>query len=184
MVEYAVRNARGFFCLILVLLTAGFSIPATAEPCDPEESKWVPTRYYQAGATVLHKGSWYESRELHEGLEPGITFDWKKLDSVPDCEDRKQTANQTHTGDGQKEAEAAGAGAGKTVGKSKRGETASGMCVRPDPWLFSKSYTVGSLVTHGGQIWEAIRATNGDMPGMNKPPRWQLVEDHCSLGQQ
>ena len=99
---------------------------------------------------------------------------------MPDCEGRKQPVDQTRTGDGQK-----GTEAGQSVGKSKRGETPSGMCVRPDPWLFSRSYTVGSLVTHGGQIWEAIRATNGDMPGMNKPPRWQLVEDHCSLeGQQ
>lgn len=178
MVEHTLRSARGFFCLILVLLTATLSAPAAAEPCDPEESKWVPTRYYPAGAAVFHKGHWYESRELHEGLEPGITFDWKKLDSVPDCEGRKQPVGQTGTGDGQKGTEA---DAGQTVGKSKRGETASGMCVRPDPWLFSKSYTVGSLATHGGQIWEAIRPTNGDMPGMNKPPRWKLVEDHCAL---
>ena len=174
-------NAHSFFCLVLVLLAAGLSLPAAAEPCDPEESKWVPSRYYPAGSAVFHKGNWYESRELHQGLEPGITFDWKELDSVPDCEGRKQAVEQSQTEEGQQGPEA---GTSQTVGKSKRGETASGMCVRPDPWLFSKSYTVGSLATHGGQIWEAIRPTNGDMPGMNKPPRWKLVEDHCSMERQ
>ncbi|WP_372994241.1 carbohydrate-binding protein [Marinobacter sp.] len=178
MVEHIVRNIRGFFCLGLVLLTAGLSAPAAAEPCDPEESRWVPTRYYPAGAAVFHKGQWYESRELHEGLEPGITFDWIKLDSVPDCKDRRQTVKPSQTGD---KPEKTQTGTSETEGEPKRGETASGMCVRPDPWQFSRSYTVGSLVSHGGQIWEAIRETNGDMPGMNKPPRWQLVEDHCAL---
>lgn len=170
-------NTRDFFCLILLLLASGLSGPAAAEPCDPDESKWVPTRYYPAGAAVFHKGHWYESRKLHEGLEPGITFDWKKLDSVPDCQGRKQRVDQAPADEGEE-------GTQTGASNSKRGETASGMCVRPDPWLFSKSYTVGSLVSHGGQIWEAIRTTNGDMPGMNKPPRWQLVEDHCALKEQ
>ena len=102
MIKPVPGNSHRFFCLVLVLLAAGLSAPAAAEPCDPEESKWVPTRYYPAGAAVFHKGSWYESRELHEGLEPGITFDWKELDSVPDCEGRKQPVDQTRTGDGQK----------------------------------------------------------------------------------
>jgi hypothetical protein len=124
MIKPVPGNSHRFFCLVLVLLAAGLSAPAAAEPCDPEESKWVPTRYYPAGAAVFHKGSWYESRELHEGLEPGITFDWKELDSVPDCEGRKQPVDQTRTGDGQK-----GTEAGQSVGKSKRGETSSGMCV-------------------------------------------------------
>tara|TARA_B100000519_G_C14238562_1_gene436070 strand:+ start:1188 stop:1556 length:369 start_codon:yes stop_codon:yes gene_type:complete len=122
MIKPVPGNSHRFFCLVLVLLAAGLSAPAAAEPCDPEESKWVPTRYYPAGAAVFHKGSWYESRELHEGLEPGITFDWKELDSVPDCEGRKQPVDQTRTGDGQK-----GTEAGQSVGKSKRGETSSGM---------------------------------------------------------
>ncbi|MDY6840334.1 MAG: carbohydrate-binding protein [Pseudomonadota bacterium] len=177
MIKPVPRISHSFFCLVLILLTAGLSASAAAAPCDPEESRWLPTRYYPAGATVFHKGHWYESRELHEGLEPGITFNWKKLNSVPDCQGRKQKVDQTKAGDEQKKT---GAGASQTAGKSKRGETA-GMCVRPDPWLFSRSYAVGSLVSHGSQIWEAIRATNGDMPGMSKPPRWKLVEDHCAL---
>ncbi len=174
MVENILRNTRGFFCLFLVLVTSGLSAPAAAEPCNPDESKWASSRYYPAGATVFHNGHWYESREMHRGLEPGITFDWIKLDSVPDCHDRKQKVGQAGTTDDK-------GGTQSQTGKSKRGETASGMCVRPEQWLFSKDYEKGDLASHGGQIWEATGSTRGDMPDMAEPPRWELVEDHCAL---
>src|SRR5690554_7157198 len=70
---------------IIALMLAALSLNVAAAPCDPDESKWVPSRYYPAGAVVHHDGEWYQSRELHEGLEPGITFDWKQLDSAPEC---------------------------------------------------------------------------------------------------
>ena len=70
---------------IIALMLAALSLNVAAAPCDPDESKWVPSRYYPAGAVVHHDGEWYQSRELHQGLEPGITFDWKQLDSAPEC---------------------------------------------------------------------------------------------------
>lgn len=178
MVKHALRHSRSFFCLLLLLVTSGVSSQVAAEPCDPEESKWVPSRYYPEGAVVFHEGQWYESREMHKGLEPGITFDWIGLDSVPDCTNRKQSANQAASKDEQEESQNR---KGQKSDKSTRGLTASGMCVRPDPWLFSESYSAGDLVSHGGQLWEALRETRGDMPGMNEPPYWTLVENHCAL---
>ncbi len=175
---------RRVFCLVLFLAGATTSLSAAAQPCDPEASEWIPSRYYPAGTVVFHEGDWYESRELHQGLEPGITFEWIELDSVPDC----GKPGRAPEGAGKDAAgSAANGGGGKAVpetpkaGPSERGMNDLGQCEKPDPWQFSRSYTVGSLATHGGQIWEAIRPTNGDMPGMTEPPRWQLVKEHCAL---
>lgn len=175
---------RRVFCLVLFLVATTSSLSAAALPCDPEASKWIPSRYYPAGTVVFHDGDWYESRELHQGLEPGITFEWIELESVPDC--GKPT--QASPGTGKNEAKGSASGGSKKAvpekpkaGPSERGMNDLGQCVKPDPWQFARSYTVGSLVTHGGQIWEAIRPTNGDMPGITEPPRWQLVKEHCAL---
>lgn len=73
---------------IITLMLAALSLNVAAAPCDPDESKWAPSRYYPAGAVVHHDGEWYQSRELHQGLEPGITFDWKQLDAAPECSGR------------------------------------------------------------------------------------------------
>ena len=181
MFEHPLGNARGFFCLILVLLAASLSAPVAAEPCDPEGATWNPEHYYPKNAVVFHKDHWYESREMHRGLEPGITFDWIKLDSVPDCSKRPDSAERAKNGDKQNDGRP---GLNQTVEKSHRGETASGMCVRPEQWLFSKSYEEGDLASHGGQIWEAIKPTRGNMPDMEEPPHWKLVEEHCALQNQ
>ncbi|WP_421866406.1 carbohydrate-binding protein [Marinobacter adhaerens] len=181
MVELTLSNARGFFCLILMLLSASLSAPAAAEPCDPETAKWNPEHYYPEDAVVFHKGHWYESREMHKGLEPGITFDWIKLDSVPDCSNRPDSGKRAKGSDKQNDGQP---GLNQADGKSHRGETATGMCVRPEQWLFSKSYEKGDLASHGGQIWEATGPTRGDMPDMDEPPHWKLVEEHCALQNQ
>lgn len=169
------RSIRQILCL--ALLAAG-SAQLAAKPCDPDTSKWVPSRYYPAGTVVFHKGEWYESRELHQGLEPGITFEWIELDRVPECVTPDAEAAPTDAPDRTIPGNAAKAG------PSERGVAPTGLCEEPEPWQFSKSYTVGSLASHGGQIWEAIRPTNGDMPGLTKPPHWQLVKQHCALERQ
>lgn len=61
------------------------------------------------------------------------------------------------------------------------GATTSGLCVRPEHWLYAETYKKGQMTSHGSKVWKAVKETNGDMPGMNKPPRWELVEDHCSM---
>jgi len=177
MVEPTIRRTRGFFCLILIVLTASLSMTAAAESCDPAKAKWDPSHYYPENAVVFHKGQWYESREMHKGLEPGITFDWIKLDSVPECKARPQGRDNAEVGGKEKDGQ-------HGSDQSHRGETASGMCIRPEQWLFSKNYEKGDLASHGGQIWEATGKTRGDMPDMDEPPHWKLVEEHCALQNQ
>ena len=58
------------------------------------------------------------------------------------------------------------------------------LCEQPEPWLFYRSYTAGSLTSHGGKIWEATQSTEGDMPGIAEPARWKLVPDHCAMTDQ
>ena len=41
---------------IIALMLAALSLNVAAAPCDPDESKWVPSRYYPAGAVVHHDG--------------------------------------------------------------------------------------------------------------------------------
>ncbi len=170
---------------IIALMLAALSLNVAAAPCDPDESKWVPSRYYPAGAVVHHDGEWYQSRELHEGLEPGITFDWKQLDSAPECSGEAAPPAPIDKSDA-KTGQSAQAGTVTESPDSPAPESSrdNELCEQPDQWLFSESYTVGSEASHGGKIWKAIRPTSGDMPGMNTPPRWQLVEDHCALESQ
>lgn len=63
---------------------------------------------------------------------------------------------------------------------STTGESVSGLCEQPDQWLFAKTYKEGELSFHGGKVWKVIKETKGDMPGMNKPPFWERVGNHCS----
>ena len=44
---------------IITLMLAALSLNVAAAPCDPDESKWAPSRYYPAGAVVHHDGEWY-----------------------------------------------------------------------------------------------------------------------------
>lgn len=167
--------AQRFFSLTLTILALIFGISpgAQAAPCDPESSGWQPTRYYTAGAAVYHDGQWYQARQINEGKEPGISFDWKELKAAPEC-DQAQTEKQ-------KAAEQSRTKTKGATANSSSGEGNPALCERPEQWRFAESYIVGSLSTHGGMVWEAIRPTAGDMPGMKEPPHWRPVEDHCSL---
>jgi len=177
----SIRRFRSL--LFLVLLMPGLSLPAAAKPYDPEQAKWVPTRYYPAGTVVFHQGNWFESRELHEGQEPGTAFNWKRLDSVPDCGAKSDNAG------GKSGARVDTDASMSETGNSERSTAqsrnpAQEPCEQPEPWLFSRSYTVGSLTRHGGKIWEAIRPTSGDLPGIAEPPHWKPVQNHCSMKDQ
>ncbi|HEA53853.1 hypothetical protein [Marinobacter antarcticus] len=70
---------------------------------------------------------------------------------------------------------------GGTSGGSTSDESTSGICVRPEQWLYAQTYKEGQLASHGGKVWRVIKQNKGDMPGMNTPPRWELVEGHCSV---
>lgn len=163
--------------LWVALLMAGSATTILAAPCDPEQASWVPGKYYPAGSVVFHEGSWFKSRTLQEGKEPGTAFDWERLLSVPDCGARNENGIVTPEGN-----------TGKT-GTSEQPSTRTpeedeALCEPPEPWLFSRSYTVGSLTRHGGKVWEAIRPTNGDMPGLTEPPHWKPVKDRCATENQ
>lgn len=159
------------FCmLVLTLLALGMPALASAEDCVPEDHEWSEALYYPAGTVVYHNDSWFESREVHQGKEPGISFDWKRLHSTPDCSsDNEQRA---------KPFDAAEADQGMT-----RAGEASEVCERPEQWLFAETYAEGDMASHGGNVWEALEETKGDMPGVKQPPQWKLVEDHCSIQQ-
>lgn len=67
-----------------------------------------------------------------------------------------------------------------TTSTSKPGEN-SGLCERPEQWLWAETYEEGAMTFHGGKVWRAIESTSGDMPGKNEPSRWELVDDHCFM---
>ncbi len=163
-------SQRMLLPMLLLALGLGWGSAAQAAPCEPGASGWQPTRYYTAGTAVFHKGQWYQARQVSEGKEPGISFDWKKLKAAPECDqsqiEKQQAAEKPRT---------------KTKGTAGAGNTNPTLCQRPEQWRFAESYKVGSLATHGGMVWEAVRPTDGDMPGMKEPPHWRPVEDHCSL---
>lgn len=69
---------------------------------------------------------------------------------------------------------------GGPTGETSSGETSSGLCERPDHWLYAKRYEKGEMSSHGGKVWRALEQTKGDMPGMGKEPRWEEVKGHCS----
>lgn len=159
------------FVSVLLLVGLGLTTTAHAEPCDPERSGWESASLYRAEAVVFHDGQWFQARQISEGKEPGISFDWKELDEVPDC-DAEQMAKQ----------EPVEESSNPPAGNPAPGDGSNpSICQTPEQWRFAWDYTEGNLVTHGGMVWEASRKTSGDMPGMNEPPRWRKVEDHCSL---
>lgn len=155
---------------LLGLALAALSFQVAAAPCNPDNAQWNPNQVYPEGAVIFHQGSWYESRELHQGLDPGITFDWKQLDAAPDCANRP-TAADTRP---------ATTSAGNT--DNLIASRTNPICEKPDQWLFAKRYSAGSEASHGGKVWRATQSTRGDMPGQSSPERWELVEDHCALG--
>lgn len=165
------RFSHPFTPLLVLLVGLGLSANALAKPCDPDQSAWDISRYYTAGAAVFYDGRWFEARQISEGREPGISFDWKELDQAPEC-DAEQRAKQ----------EAAEKTSQPAIAEpAPTGESTPALCQRPEQWRFAEKYNEGALATHGGMVWEAVRKTSGDMPGMDEPPRWQPVEDHCSL---
>jgi len=160
-----------FYRLLLLVLALGVPAMTSAEVCDPEEHQWSSSRFYPEGAVVFYNDHWYESREIHEGMEPGITFDWRRLHSVPDCgRDGEAPAEPIEAADVEKGVTSAGGSAE--------------YCQRPEHWLFATRYSEGSQVSHGGKIWQATEETKGDMPGVKEPARWKLVEDHCAIQSQ
>lgn len=156
------------------LAFAAFSTMAFATPCDPEENTWIPSRYYPPGKTVFHNGNWYESRELQEGKTPGADFEWKKLDSAPDCgkQEAKPVIESTDSEPGQ-------ARARNQKHPVESGNKTSQACNEPGSWSFGASYTVGQMAVHEGQAYRAIRPSNGQMPGMSQPPHWKPIENPC-----
>lgn len=165
------RVSGGFLARLLLVLGLGFSASALAQPCDPDEAGWQPTRYYTAGAAVFHEGRWFQARQVNEGKEPGISFDWKELDQAPEC-DAAQQAKQEAA------AKAATEAPSGTTGGQDGNPT---LCEEPEQWRFAGDYNPDDLVMHGGMVWKAIGKTRGDMPGMDAPPSWREVEDHCAL---
>lgn len=67
---------------------------------------------------------------------------------------------------------------------STSGEGSTGLCEQPEHWLYAKQYETGDLASHGGKVWKVIKTTKGDMPGMNKPPFWEQVRNHCAAASQ
>ncbi|MEP1214380.1 MAG: carbohydrate-binding protein [Marinobacter sp.] len=167
-----------FLRLMAVLVFTAFSTVAFSAPCDPEENSWVPGRYYPTGSTVFHKGKWYESRQLHEGKTPGADFEWKKRASAPDCGNEESRPTAT-TGQQDESKKPRARGQEQQEPKAKARNNARQACNAPGAWSFGTSYTVGQITSHEGQTYRAIRPTNGQMPGVSKPPHWQPVEHPC-----
>lgn len=161
--------ARVLSGLLLVILALGLPALASAQDCVAEDHEWAESQYYPAGAVVYHNDSWFESREVHQGKEPGISFDWKRLHSTPDCSDSEQRPAPFDAAEAEQ-------------GLTQAGPNAE-VCEQPEQWLFAETYNEGDMASHGGNVWEALEETKGDMPGVKQPPQWRLVEDHCSIQQ-
>lgn len=167
--------------LMAVLVFTAFSTVALSAPCEPEENSWVPGRYYPTGSAVFHKGKWYESRQLHEGKTPGVDFEWKPRASAPDC--RKEEEKPRTENGGQNEAQQPqDRGQEQQEPPAKARNKSTQACKDPGAWSFGASYTVGQMAIHEGQTYRAIRPSNGQMPGVSKPPHWQPVDPPCKNG--
>lgn len=169
--------------LLLILLTLfASSAQAARKSCSPDDSAWLPSRYYDAGSIVFHDGNWYVAREWQEGRRPGRgEFAWQALDTPPDCarlekqEGSKPKADKPGRGDN----DVPVFPADETTG-DMGAVTASETECKPAPtWTFSDSYSVGAWVTHEDQVYRAIRPTTGDMPGVAEPPHWAPVDADC-----
>ncbi len=169
------------FTTLSVLASLLFTSGATAEPCDPNTSTWVPEQSYTQGSVVFYNEHWYEARDLSIGGEPGITFLWKALNKVPDC-DIKATEKREK---GAPKVAAPGSGTNNQPESGNQGnnnsEITPKLCVTPEPWRFLHQYNADELASHGSKVWQAIRPSKGEMPGTGEPSSWQLVPDHCSL---
>lgn len=164
-----------------VLAALLFTSSVMAQPCDPDSSTWKPNHSYTQGSVVFYKDHWYEARDLNIDGEPGITFHWRSLEEVPECdkkatEEREKNAPKiaTPTPDSDTPSNSGG-------DDSEGAETTSKLCVTPEPWRFLHQYRASELANHGGKVWQAIHTTKGDMPGTVEPPSWELVPDHCSM---
>lgn len=68
-----------------------------------------------------------------------------------------------------------------TTSSGAAGKSESGVCERPEQWLYARAYEKGDMAFHGSKVWKAIKDNTGDMPGMNEPPSWELVDGHCAV---
>ncbi len=171
------KGMAGFFRWAGVLAFTAFSTVTFAAPCDPENNAWIPSRYYPPGKTVFHNGNWYESRQLHEGKTPGSDFEWKKLESAPDCRNRESSPVTDNGESRQQQPQAPGQ---QQQQPAKARSDARQNCSEPGRWSFGGSYTVGQMARHEGQTYRAIRPSNGQMPGMSQPPHWEPVDHPCT----
>lgn len=183
-----VNHATKLQGLMTGVVFTAFSAVAVAAPCDAEENRWIPGRYYPPGSTVFHQSEWYESRQLHEGKTPGVDFEWKKRASAPECRKKESPSRGENGGQGgpqqtqarTQERQAPQASQAPTAPAAKARKNARQACNDPAPWSFGISYTVGQMAIYQGQTYRAIRPSNGQMPGMSKPPHWQPVDPPCT----
>lgn len=170
----------GVIGLLIILTSVLFASGAAALPCNPETSVWVPEQSYTQGSVIYYNDHWYEARSFNIGGEPGVTFHWRALNDVPDC-DRKATEKREENAP---KIAAPGSGTNRqpaAVNPGSTSESTRELCITPEPWRFVHQYSADELVTHGSKVWQAIHPTKGDMPGTVQPPSWQLVPDHCSM---
>jgi len=153
---------------------------ALAKPaCSESENGWVPTRYYARGAVTFYRGDWYRSQERHEGREPGQgAFAWQRLEAPPAC-----TADQDESAPRPDATTPPDQQSQKTPRiedkQPQTSGTAKANCPEPPTWSFAGSYNVGDQVLHEGQVYRAIRQSNGTLPGSGHPPHWQLLPQPC-----
>lgn len=176
-----VNNRVNLFKWAAAMGFAAFSSVAFSASCEPEEHTWTPSRYYPPGSLVSHQGHWYESRKLHEGKHPGSDFEWKKLETAPECHKGDNRPRAGYDQQGQPQQPKAGSERQQESGLKTRDNTRPA-CKEPERWSFGDSYTVGSIALHEGQAYRAIRPSNGQMPGLSQPPRWEQVDHPCKNG--
>lgn len=174
-----------FALLLLILLTSlASTTQAARKPCSPDDSTWLPGRYYDAGAIVFHDGNWYVAREWQEGRRPGRgEFAWQALNTPPDCAGAARSAKaqpKTEQENGNNDVPVFPAE--ETTPDGSALEASQTQCKPAPTWTFSDSYSVGAWVTHEDQIYRAIRPSTGDMPGVVEPPHWAPVDADCPKG--
>ncbi|WP_297792553.1 hypothetical protein [uncultured Marinobacter sp.] len=167
--------------VLATLLASPMAVmPALAAPaCSESENSWVPTRYYARGAVTFYRGDWYRSQERHEGREPGQgAFAWQRLEEPPACAagpDQSERRPEATTPPDRRPQETTRA----EDKQPQTSDTAEASCPELPAWSFAGSYSVGDQVLHEGQVYRAIRQSNGTLPGSGHPPRWQPMSKPC-----
>lgn len=167
------------FLVANLLLALALPSGAAADECDSQNRNWAAGQDYSSGEMVFYHGQWYQAGTLNQTHKPGTDpLSWRPLAKSPDCskanlvpKKSQEPALDTSPADRP----------GKRKGsKTFEGATGNPDCEKAPVWTLSQAYVIGDYATHEGKTFRAIKSSQGDLPGVTKPPQWAVVDNDCS----